>query len=96
MKKHLNVVLSLSVLAGSILLVSGCSGSPTSAASAQLPSVKVITLGSTNAAGASGKLAADQTVQVVSKWGVKLRRFKWKKAPESKKAICWFNWIPRI
>ncbi|MFC5446962.1 efflux RND transporter periplasmic adaptor subunit [Paenibacillus aestuarii] len=66
MKKHLNVMLSISVLAGSMIMMSGC-GAPSNAASTQLPSVKVITLGSTNAAGASGKLAADQTVQVVSK-----------------------------
>ncbi|MFD0695640.1 efflux RND transporter periplasmic adaptor subunit [Paenibacillus sp. GCM10027628] len=67
MRKHLNVVLSLSVLAGSMMMVSGCGSTPTSAAGTQVPSVKVITLGSTNAVGASGKLAADQTVQVVSK-----------------------------
>ncbi|NEW06928.1 efflux RND transporter periplasmic adaptor subunit [Paenibacillus sp. SYP-B3998] len=72
MKKHLNVILSLSVLAGSMIMVSGCGSTPTSAAQTQLPSVKVITLGSTGAAGASGKLAADQTVQVVSKIGGKI------------------------
>lgn len=53
-------------------MVSGCGSTPTSAAQAQVPSVKVITLGSTSAAGASGKLAADQTVQVVSKIGGKI------------------------
>lgn len=72
MKKHLNVVVSLSVLAGSLMLVSGCSSSQTSAAQLTTPSVKVITIGSLNAAGASGKLAADQTVQVVSKIGGKI------------------------
>ncbi|MGO4274835.1 biotin/lipoyl-binding protein, partial [Paenibacillus sp. TAF58] len=72
MKKQLNVVLSLSVLAGSLMLVSGCSSSPTSAAQSTTPSVKVITIGSSNASGASGKLAADQTVQVVSKIGGKI------------------------
>ncbi|NOV01086.1 efflux RND transporter periplasmic adaptor subunit [Paenibacillus planticolens] len=72
MKKHLNVVLSLSVLAGSMLLASGCSSSPTSAAQAAVPSVKVITINGANAANASGKLASDQTVQVVSKIGGKI------------------------
>ncbi|MEW9700818.1 efflux RND transporter periplasmic adaptor subunit [Paenibacillus sp. SI8] len=72
MKKHLHVVLSLSVLAGSMIMVSGCGSAPTSAAQSQAPAVKVITLGSTSAIGASGKLAADQTVQVVSKIGGKI------------------------
>ncbi|UJF34129.1 efflux RND transporter periplasmic adaptor subunit [Paenibacillus hexagrammi] len=67
MKKHLNVVLSVAVLAGSMMMVSGCGSAPTNAASSDSQNVKVITLGSTSAAGASGKLAADQTVQVVSK-----------------------------
>lgn len=67
MKKHLNVVLSLTVLASSMLLASGCSSSPTSAAQSAVPEVKVITINSANAVGASGKLATDQTVQVVSK-----------------------------
>ncbi|MBP1965407.1 efflux RND transporter periplasmic adaptor subunit [Paenibacillus aceris] len=72
MKKHLNVVLTLSVLAGSMILASGCTSSPTSAAQSTVPSVKVITINSSNAVGASGKLATDQTVQVVSKIGGKI------------------------
>ncbi|MDR6885489.1 efflux RND transporter periplasmic adaptor subunit [Bacillus sp. 3255] len=66
MKKHLNVAISLSVLAGSMLLASGCTSSPTNAAQS-VPNVKVMKINSSNAVGASGKLASDQTVQVVSK-----------------------------
>jgi RND family efflux transporter MFP subunit len=68
MKKHLNVIIALSLLSASAVALSGCSAAPAAqAAAAAVPAVKVITLGSTSAEGASGKIAPSQTTRIYAK-----------------------------
>jgi HlyD family secretion protein len=65
MKKHLYLVMALSILTAS---ASGCSSNKVDgAAQAQIPAVKVLTSVQLTAQGFSGKVAVNETVQIQSK-----------------------------
>jgi HlyD family secretion protein len=68
MRKHLKLIVALSLLAVPAVSLSGCGSAPAMQASAAAaPSVKVITLGGTGAPGASGKIAPSQTIRIYAK-----------------------------
>ncbi|KIL40060.1 hypothetical protein SD70_16155 [Gordoniibacillus kamchatkensis] len=70
MKKHLKIIMAISLLSASATALSGCGGAPAvqaSASAATVPSVKVITLSGAGAPGASGKIAPSQTTRIYAK-----------------------------
>jgi HlyD family secretion protein len=68
MKKHLYLVMALSILTTSAVVFSGCSSNKAvGAAQGQVPTVKVITSLQLTAQGFSGKVAVNETVQIHSK-----------------------------
>jgi HlyD family secretion protein len=68
MRKYTNVLAMITLLAAVSIVFSGCSSNnKADATDAQLPSVKAIKIGAATVTGATGKIVADQTLQVVSK-----------------------------
>jgi HlyD family secretion protein len=68
MKKRLKLVLALSLLTASAATLSSCSSNkPADAAQAQIPTVKVISSQGLTVQGISGKVAANETVQIYTK-----------------------------
>jgi HlyD family secretion protein len=68
MKKHLNIIVALSLLSASAVSLSGCSNAPSVQASdSSIPSVKVVMLSGAGAPGASGKIVPSQTTRIYAK-----------------------------
>ncbi len=75
MGKNVRIWAALLMITASAVVFSGCgAGKEASASGNEIPSVKVMTLQSLTAQGARGKIAANETVQIVSKLAGKVER----------------------